>query len=30
MDNGGMMLGEDVPITIDVELVKAAKVAENK
>lgn len=29
MDNGGMMLGEDVPITIDVELVKAAKVAEN-
>ncbi|HEY9719493.1 MAG TPA: YceI family protein [Trichormus sp.] len=30
LDNGGMMLGEDVPITIDVELVKAAKVAENR
>jgi len=30
MDGGGVMLGEEVPITIDVELVKNPKVADNK
>jgi len=29
MDGGGLMLGEEVPITIDVELIKNPKVAEN-